>query len=891
MSDSDFTSGDPWGLDDFETTDEPDVPDAAPAPTPELPAELADLPTLAGTPPPPPPPVPADDLAADSNPDESGVGDVIPKSEPSETAETVAEADIEDPATGLDLGDFGDFGDFADLTSDADIDSVDVSVETIAADLSDLGDLGDLAELGDLGDLGDLADTTNFINPDADAAADALAGSDLDFSALVGDDPTDLSDLIETSAFEDADSATDVVSDTLDAVGTDNVADADLNVTTTPQQPVSPMLAASGLFGNSPALPPLDEEPAATIPDAGDDDEVPAPESADQVDADASLDQPPMDDQTAEDSQPNLSDSLEATLATGITGNDLAEASEPVATSAENAPIEFTEGDVDFGSIDFTSTDEATVITDDLEDHLDVPMVGSDDLTAAFGSIANLSDDVESVEPPEVDFDLQSSTPPAIFKELENLGVDSEVDGQTGEVAAEIPSDAPAMELDNLGGDDEDIDEDEDEDAPVFGAVFGESAVTEDPFGVVFNTSDSDDAIAAVAAAAAELDQESEPVVMMADPTVDDLPDFLIDDNPADTDSVDALVGELADSSTEGLDVGAAISFGNESETALDEITVEDMLEAPSLVDDESVAADVIPEGAVELDAVELDDAELEGVDLDEDVPDSDLDATPDAPIEAEAADIVAGSDLEFGAPQVPTIAADPFGLAEAETAVTPEADASSVKVDSSELDDLPSFASPDSAEPTANEPIAESDHDNTSFEPLVAGAAVVAAGAAALGSTDASEPPAEATTEDEPAPPPVPTDVQIATATTPPPTLASAPADIDYQQALAANAQGWVADSDGVETFRIIVTNLSTVEGYAIDVFMGLAVTDSMVSSRDVSAIAAARQAAIETLISDARNRGAHAVIGVNHSAQAVDDGMIVTVSGTAVSLRPLED
>jgi uncharacterized protein YbjQ (UPF0145 family) len=100
---------------------------------------------------------------------------------------------------------------------------------------------------------------------------------------------------------------------------------------------------------------------------------------------------------------------------------------------------------------------------------------------------------------------------------------------------------------------------------------------------------------------------------------------------------------------------------------------------------------------------------------------------------------------------------------------------------------------------------------------------------------------------------------------------------------------EGWVQDDQGVETWRMIVTNLSTVAGYDIDEFLGLAVADSMVSSHDVQAVASGRRAAIDALTEDGVLRGAHAIVAVTHAIQPVGDQILVTVSGTAVTLKPI--
>jgi uncharacterized protein YbjQ (UPF0145 family) len=52
---------------------------------------------------------------------------------------------------------------------------------------------------------------------------------------------------------------------------------------------------------------------------------------------------------------------------------------------------------------------------------------------------------------------------------------------------------------------------------------------------------------------------------------------------------------------------------------------------------------------------------------------------------------------------------------------------------------------------------------------------------------------------------------------------------------------------------------------------------------------VASGRRAAIDALTEDGVLRGAHAIVAVTHAIQPVGDQILVTVSGTAVTLKPI--
>ncbi|MBT8246400.1 MAG: heavy metal-binding domain-containing protein [Acidimicrobiia bacterium] len=116
-------------------------------------------------------------------------------------------------------------------------------------------------------------------------------------------------------------------------------------------------------------------------------------------------------------------------------------------------------------------------------------------------------------------------------------------------------------------------------------------------------------------------------------------------------------------------------------------------------------------------------------------------------------------------------------------------------------------------------------------------------------------------------------------------------------------SVQGWVRGEDGTKVWRPIVTTTTAVPNWDIDSNLGM-VTGESACALDADRmgvllespggaeslrreLALDRGAAQEAMVREAVARGAHAVIGVNLDYTPVGDCLIVTATGTAVTLR----
>jgi len=116
-------------------------------------------------------------------------------------------------------------------------------------------------------------------------------------------------------------------------------------------------------------------------------------------------------------------------------------------------------------------------------------------------------------------------------------------------------------------------------------------------------------------------------------------------------------------------------------------------------------------------------------------------------------------------------------------------------------------------------------------------------------------------------------------------------------------SVQGWVREADGTKVWRPIVTTTTSVPNWEIDTNLGMVTGESacalsadrlgsLLESQSGAEslrreLAADRQIAQEAMVREAVARGAHAVIGVNLDYTPLGDCLIVTATGTAVTLR----
>lgn len=105
--------------------------------------------------------------------------------------------------------------------------------------------------------------------------------------------------------------------------------------------------------------------------------------------------------------------------------------------------------------------------------------------------------------------------------------------------------------------------------------------------------------------------------------------------------------------------------------------------------------------------------------------------------------------------------------------------------------------------------------------------------------------------------------------------------------------AQGWVDRGPSGAAWRPVVTTAGDVPQWEIDTYLGVLAGESAVESHlsDTTLLGAAlaegRDVSMQGLIEAAVTRGAHAVVGVNLDYTQIGGRLIVTTSGTAVTLR----
>jgi hypothetical protein len=122
--------------------------------------------------------------------------------------------------------------------------------------------------------------------------------------------------------------------------------------------------------------------------------------------------------------------------------------------------------------------------------------------------------------------------------------------------------------------------------------------------------------------------------------------------------------------------------------------------------------------------------------------------------------------------------------------------------------------------------------------------------------------------------------------------TDAGVPADLPSGSAWATrwaeSAQGWVTDTNGATTWRPIVSTLHSVSRWNIDTHLGVVSGDSPLTGHE--GLAEARESALEALVQESLTRGAHAVVGVEILVHQIGDNVVLTATGTAVTLSPID-
>ena len=100
--------------------------------------------------------------------------------------------------------------------------------------------------------------------------------------------------------------------------------------------------------------------------------------------------------------------------------------------------------------------------------------------------------------------------------------------------------------------------------------------------------------------------------------------------------------------------------------------------------------------------------------------------------------------------------------------------------------------------------------------------------------------------------------------------------------------AQGWIrTDDDGLE-WRPIVTTVDRLDHWKVGTYIGIASgrANTGTANPDSVRLSWGRREAVEHMTADAVSRGAHGIIGVSFSLTAGPTGLVVTATGTAVTL-----
>ncbi len=106
-------------------------------------------------------------------------------------------------------------------------------------------------------------------------------------------------------------------------------------------------------------------------------------------------------------------------------------------------------------------------------------------------------------------------------------------------------------------------------------------------------------------------------------------------------------------------------------------------------------------------------------------------------------------------------------------------------------------------------------------------------------------------------------------------------------------SAQGWVTGADGRATWRPVVTTTERLANWDVHTYLGVVTAEVAVEApggdlRQVGAtLAKGRQVGIEGLVDEAVERGAHAVISVTMQYTPIGTRMLITMTGTAVTLQ----
>jgi uncharacterized protein YbjQ (UPF0145 family) len=105
--------------------------------------------------------------------------------------------------------------------------------------------------------------------------------------------------------------------------------------------------------------------------------------------------------------------------------------------------------------------------------------------------------------------------------------------------------------------------------------------------------------------------------------------------------------------------------------------------------------------------------------------------------------------------------------------------------------------------------------------------------------------------------------------------------------------AQGWVPDQFGAAMWRPVVATTAALANWDIRTYLGIVTAEVAVEAHggDFNQLGAtltrAREIGTEGLVEEAIGRGAHAVVGVDMTYTAIGGRLLITMTGTAVTLE----
>ncbi len=106
-------------------------------------------------------------------------------------------------------------------------------------------------------------------------------------------------------------------------------------------------------------------------------------------------------------------------------------------------------------------------------------------------------------------------------------------------------------------------------------------------------------------------------------------------------------------------------------------------------------------------------------------------------------------------------------------------------------------------------------------------------------------------------------------------------------------SAQGWVPDEYGAAMWRPVVATTEDLAVWDVRTYLGIVTAEVAVEAHGGdfkqlgSTLTRAREMGVEGLVEEAIARGAHAVVGVDMTYTAIGGRLLITVTGTAVTLK----